>query len=211
MPVADELLSRDKARLAPLIAPPRTRKEAAAAGLKHYFTGKPCHKGHVAPRVLTGTCSECARESVRIWNDANREKISDISRAWHNANRHRRLVELRAWNDANKEYRLEKGRAWRKENSEKLPVYTRNYRARRRSAEGQHTAEDIAAIRVAQRDRCGYCRAALKGKGQVDHIVALNNRGANDRKNLQLLCEGCNKSKSDRDPIEFAQSRGKLL
>lgn len=211
MPVAEELIARDRSRLGPLVAPPRTRKEAAAAGLKHYFTGKPCHKGHVAPRVLTGSCSECARETARNWNRAHSDRIRENSRAWHNANRDRRLVELRAWNDANREYRLEKGRAWRKENSDKLPVYTRNYRARRRSAEGQHTVEDIAAIRADQKDRCGYCKSNLKGKGQVDHIVALNSGGANDRRNLQLLCDGCNKSKSDRDPIEFARSRGKLL
>ena len=46
------------------------RKEAIAAGLTKYFTGKPCKHGHIADRyTTTGTCSECldsARSGVRV-------------------------------------------------------------------------------------------------------------------------------------------------
>jgi len=45
--------------------PPETisRKDARAAGLKHYFTGKPCPRGHIDYRfVSVGTCKSCARE-----------------------------------------------------------------------------------------------------------------------------------------------------
>lgn len=39
---------------------PITRTEARAAGLKRYFTGKPCKRGHVAERYLKGgMCIEC--------------------------------------------------------------------------------------------------------------------------------------------------------
>jgi len=37
-----------------------TRKEATARGLKRYFTGKPCARGHLADRAVTGRqCYEC--------------------------------------------------------------------------------------------------------------------------------------------------------
>lgn len=37
-------------------------KEAAAKGARHYFTGKPCIRGHVAPRFVSNTgCTECAK------------------------------------------------------------------------------------------------------------------------------------------------------
>lgn len=40
-----------------------TREEARAQGLKHYFTGQPCPRGHIAVRfVSVGNCKECARE-----------------------------------------------------------------------------------------------------------------------------------------------------
>lgn len=36
------------------------RKEALAAGATHFFTGRPCKRGHTAQRyVSTGSCTEC--------------------------------------------------------------------------------------------------------------------------------------------------------
>lgn len=39
---------------------PTTRAAAAESGSLHYFTGKPCIKGHIAKRATTGGCHECA-------------------------------------------------------------------------------------------------------------------------------------------------------
>lgn len=46
-----------------------SRAEAKAAGLKRYFTGKPCPKGHVAERYVNGTCYEC----IKITNSTSRQ------------------------------------------------------------------------------------------------------------------------------------------
>ncbi len=48
-----------------------TKQQARESGLKHYFTGKPCSKGHVAKRHLTGTCVECAKIAVNAWAARN--------------------------------------------------------------------------------------------------------------------------------------------
>jgi hypothetical protein len=49
-----------------------TRKEANAAGLTRYFTGKPCKRGHVVERrVDTGDCAECVNQRSRRWRAAN--------------------------------------------------------------------------------------------------------------------------------------------
>jgi hypothetical protein len=38
----------------------RSREEAHAAGLKRFYTGKPCHKGHDCERYTsTGGCCDC--------------------------------------------------------------------------------------------------------------------------------------------------------
>lgn len=43
----------------------RTRSEAKAAGDKHYFTGEPCVRGHVAKRFTSiGKCSLCGLEDA---------------------------------------------------------------------------------------------------------------------------------------------------
>lgn len=44
---------------------PRTRQEAKTTGAKEYFTGLPCARGHVAPRKVKGTCSECLKKESR--------------------------------------------------------------------------------------------------------------------------------------------------
>lgn len=39
-----------------------TRKQAKELGLKRYYTGKECRKGHIAERfTLTGCCLECKK------------------------------------------------------------------------------------------------------------------------------------------------------
>lgn len=39
---------------------PITRRDAFKTGKRHYFTGRPCMRGHLAPRFVTnGGCTEC--------------------------------------------------------------------------------------------------------------------------------------------------------
>lgn len=47
-----------------------TRAEAKAAGLKRYFTGKPCKYGHIAERAtVNGLCYECSRlKQIRTYH-----------------------------------------------------------------------------------------------------------------------------------------------
>jgi len=53
-----------------------SRAEAKAAGLKHYFTGKPCSKKHVLIRyVSSGRCSECSRQGVSPHLPTRRNQI----------------------------------------------------------------------------------------------------------------------------------------
>lgn len=50
-------------------------RAAEQAGLKHYFTGKPCRNGHVGPRyVSTWRCVKCTVDRVISWQEANPEK-----------------------------------------------------------------------------------------------------------------------------------------
>lgn len=52
-----------------------TIRAAEKAGLKHYFTGKPCRYGHLSPRyVSTWRCVKCSVERVITWQNENRDK-----------------------------------------------------------------------------------------------------------------------------------------
>jgi hypothetical protein len=51
--------------------PPKivTRVEARALGLKRYFTGEPCTRGHVCERATRNSdCVECNHERCRLWH-----------------------------------------------------------------------------------------------------------------------------------------------
>jgi len=52
---------------------PRSRPEAKKKGAKIYFTGKPCKHGHVAPRILKGTCVTCRKIEGEKSNERKRQ------------------------------------------------------------------------------------------------------------------------------------------
>lgn len=61
---------------------PTTRAEAKATGATHYFTGKPCTRGHIALRKTKGVCVECMKEDWAIDNAKRAEKPkSEASKA----------------------------------------------------------------------------------------------------------------------------------
>lgn len=64
-----------------------SRKDAKFAGLKFYFTGKPCKYGHLSLRRVSETgCAQCSATKLRKWRSENREKSRAIANAWRNKN-----------------------------------------------------------------------------------------------------------------------------
>ena len=192
-----------------------SRVDARARGLKRYFTGKPCKKGHFSERkVSTRQCRECDRE----WRSINSETLSEGKRKWFSDNREKHLERLRnygrenpekmrdnlrKWRLANPEkkraegreyYRknsekmLEYGRKWSRENPEKVRARVHRRRARKCAALGSHTAQDILDIYKMQNGKCAYCFIKLNGKYEIDHHVSLKRGGTNNPDNLRITC-----------------------
>lgn len=69
---------------------PKSPSEAKSVGSKHYYTGKPCSKGHVSFRyTCSAACSDCAREkallrskmpNVKAANSKNKKKPEYIKK-----------------------------------------------------------------------------------------------------------------------------------
>jgi len=143
--------------------------------------------------------SDAQRRANLKYYYAHRDEYNARSRA-----RYRDNPELREKRNAWK-------RAWDKANRHVRRTSERNRRAKKRLAEGTHTAAETAAIRRSQKNRCVYCRVKLGRHGHLDHIIPLSRGGSNERRNLQWLCAECNIRKGAKDPIEFARANGMLI
>lgn len=123
----------------------------------------------------------------------------------------RRRARARAYRAENRDKIAAKNKRHREENPDLYRQYCRNRRARRAEAVGTFSCEDLATIRRAQRDRCAYCRQALKGAGEPDHIIAIAAGGTNLPSNIQMTCRPCNRKKHSKSPEEFARLMGLLI
>lgn len=193
-----------------------SRSEAIALSLIRYFTGKPCKNGHVNFRsVSKWECYSCKLEREQRRLAKNPERIKAILKVKYDRLKKARNERQRKRYAADPSQWLRRNQEWISSNLDRArelgKVKTSRYRAKARGNGGSHTAEDIADILASQKERCAYCRKKLHSDYHVDHIIALSKGGSNSRWNLQITCGWCNRSKSNCDPVEFAQRMGMLL
>jgi hypothetical protein len=190
-----------------------SRGDAKKAGLRHFFTGRPCKNGHVALRYVScGKCMPCDAGQWKRRFDNNRQADAERKKAWRAANTTKHSEYNKAWKAANRASENLRIKKMRDANPATKKAQDATRRARILSAEGKHTAADIVALFAEQKGRCAYCRAKVTAaKQHVDHIQPLFKGGTNSRSNLQILCAPCNLSKGAKDPLKFARERGLLL
>lgn len=194
---------------------------ARAAGSTHYFTGKPCVRGHIELRhASNGTCLECTRIRVAIWVKEHPERMEQLAPERrlkasldYAKNPEKYAARTRQSRERHASKYKERARRYRTENPEKSQSRVRNRRARIRNSEGTHNERDIEAILVRQKFKCAECGTTVKERSnrQVDHIMPIALGGANWPSNLQILCPLCNQKKNAKHPIDFARSNGRLL
>lgn len=209
-----------------------SREDALAQGLKRYFTGEPCAKGHVSQRYSKGkACVACllAHEAAvradpekgkkyRIRKSANQKKLAAKKKAESREYADRYKAYCRAYhrerraNDPDFAARkYAKSREWFKANPEAARVFASNRRKSKRAGNG-FSRQDVKYCLRRQGNRCAEpsCRVVLE-KYHVDHVMPLSLGGAHDKTNIQCLCVSCNLQKAAKHPIDWAQQRGRLL
>jgi 5-methylcytosine-specific restriction endonuclease McrA len=190
-----------------------TRKEAKEWGLKRYFEGSCCARGHLAERrVVNRECVECRKLNRTSACPKNKEKINKKAREKYKENRDYHLKKAKKWREENQDRKKEYSKGWEEKNKHKRKMYKQKRRSAEANAEGEFKPEDILRIFDLQRGRCGICSKKKELKEMhVDHIEPLSRGGSNWPRNLQMLCKKCNLSKASKDQIDFMRERGRLL
>ncbi len=200
-----------------------TRAAAKARGLKRYFTGKPCKRGHITERyVVDYSCVDCHREwdkshpeEKRRWAQANKEKVQETGLAANRRYREKHQEESR-------EYQKLWKRRWRQNNPEEARAIGSEFqrrrrknnpdkvRAKERATKHRRHAQRLLSpstftetewdLLVARSPRCHWCKRPFNRirRPTHDHVVPLSKRGPDTLENSCCSCGSCNSGKRDR-------------
>lgn len=204
-----------------------TWSEAREKGLKNYFSGIPCKRGHVAERTFSsGMCKECASQSNKLWMKENEQRRKAAEKKYKAENIDHIREKKRAYRHANPEKTREGNRRralriidhiraraiqWQKDNPDKVRAREGRRRARKNAAGGKFTASDLKSLFDMQSGKCAYCFVKLGKNYHADHIVPIAKGGTSWPDNIQLCCPTCNISKGAKDPFDFARYIGRLI
>lgn len=183
-----------------------SRKEALNSGLKYYFTGKPCKRGHTSKRKShSGTCYECFLESQRESYDS--EKSCARVRDYYKRNRRERLKYYSDYARKNKDKRSNYQSSWYKENRE-LEIKKALLRKKENPALNAKRSNEYRARKIKAVPRWFESELVAKvyekarfNSMHVDHIVPLKSNlvcGLHCWHNLQLIDSSHNASKGNR-------------
>lgn len=144
---------------------------------------------------FNANCKECNRR----YKVKNRKKVAEWTRRYYQTNKERIDQATRDYRQKTKDQRRGMRRA-----------EVRRRQARKRNAEGTHTAADVERQYKAQKGRCYYCKVKVGKTYQVDHVIPLSRDGSNGPENIVIACVHCNESKGAKMPHEWPQG-GRLL
>lgn len=186
-----------------------SRKAAKSAGLKHYFTGKFCSRGHIDRRhVSSFGCMTCLRENVlkhfrQLEGDKREARREYERKRWQDAEIRKRSQAYKRQPQELAKQR-ERNREWKKANRASCT----DRQNKRHAAMITAFVEDVSLAFLFARDggRCQLCGYELSMTTKWpdprtptrDHAIPLSKGGTHERGNLQLACAVCNIRKQDR-------------
>lgn len=178
---------------------PVSRSEAKVLGAPKYFTGKPCSKGHLAPKfTCSGSCTECLairrREYMRDWTEKNPEAKKERAAKWYKKNREEVIERVRAnyhkdldrsrqrardYAEAHKKEAVLRTQKWKQDNPERArqndlnrdPVKLHSAKAKYRAARRQACPPWVDDVHMARIHEVYRLRREISEQTGVVHEV----------------------------------------
>ncbi|MCX9103993.1 hypothetical protein [Aeromonas veronii] len=175
-----------------------SRKEAMTAGLKHYFTGRPCRNGHFEKRaVICGTCLACARERASKKYALKPEHSIVASKRWRLKNPD--------YPDRNRKRINENSNRYRMKNKHIYAAHRAKNRSVKLRAMPAWFGELDEMVVVEAHDLAKQRELETGIKWEVDHIIPLAGRkvsGLHVASNIQVIPMTLNRKKSNRYAVQ---------
>jgi len=142
-----------------------SRADAKSQGLKRYFTGKPCSRGHVDARLVsTGMCRECGRQHTAKHRAADHASYLDKRREYRAGRAEIERAQSRASYARNRESRLESRKEYYRNNKDAEANRSRRYLANNRETQ----LERMRLYRIQRQE----IRTALEAKRRAKKRLA---------------------------------------
>jgi hypothetical protein len=204
-----------------------SRQEAKAQGLLHYYTGKPCLRGHLSERLVsTKACCACKteREQTPEYKAAKaayakKPEAKAARAAYAKANPEKEAARQAAHYKKNADKIAARAAAHYKKNADKIAAKQAAYRAANPHLRAAKTAQRRAAKLKATPawanrqaikkiyDDCAFVSRVTGEKHHVDHTYPLQSDwvcGLHVPFNLQILTAKENLTKSNKLLEQFA-------
>jgi len=153
-----------------------SREAAKEQGLKFYFNGIPCQKGHLVERyTATRRCVICSKVYTKIYHETHKAKLQKYLKEYQLKNKVILAKKKKTYQDARKPEILAYAKEYRKENAEKINKNLKQYRI--------ENPEKIRAMQKLYRERNPEKVATAKRKYYQDNKKQIKVATALWRKN----------------------------
>ena len=185
-------------------------------------------------------CKQCRNLIEKIKRKSLDSNHKEIQRKSYAKLKEKRLKEKAEYRKLNSKILAEKQAIYYKENKQSSIEYQKKYRienkdiikakhkeymkkdfaklSKRNSSQKRRALikdGDVTTIQlkelVDRSKKCYWCEKKIGKVYHIDHITPLCKGGLHTLSNLVISCGKCNQTKSAKDPLEFANSIGKLL
>lgn len=142
-----------------------TRNEAKAAGLKRYFTGNPCSRGHICERfVSTHSCVECVQLHKAEYRSKPENKIKELEyKSRYRKENKEKISEYssRYWHENQKA--KDSSRKYKEEHKDEISKYNRDYYERKKQEMKKRNKERYPFLKDYFLAKSRERRAKLRG------------------------------------------------